>query len=412
MAVNLLASALMLLAYAVACKHTGSYINIFTPYFAIIFPSRFVLDLIYFSLTGQEGQLTTYIAVYATTILEFTGIIIGFILTKNNIILKSILGRTPTPTFGKAVLTLIFAVLIFFPTIIEYKDYLLSPRNIYTQTRTGSGASFFISITLSYISFILFLLSHKKPLIPSITYISILATSLLLHGNKAPIIVLLFIYLTYSTTIKGKVFTFASSLRYGLITTGFILALFSATLSENMKENLLLGIASYSDYNRNYALVIDSPPPLQLGKLTFEGTFISLIPRAIFPEKPKNFGTFFLAERYYPEWFYLDTGSPAFGFGVTYADFGKLTFFYIFLTSTAIGALLRIFYNRARTQSNAGDFIMVLFLAGTPILELGSGYHIIPHIVIAFLLNLFIKLNWKLFQKKRENHAQHPHTSF
>ena len=79
-------------------------------------------------------------------------------------------------------------------------------------------------------------------------------------------------------------------------------------------------ITSYSIHytklydSKNESLVIDDKNmSLMFGKMMFEEFFVSKIPRVFYQNKPKDFGQFYLAEKYYPDRFDMDTGSPSFG---------------------------------------------------------------------------------------------------
>ncbi|MGC2047294.1 MAG: hypothetical protein WA635_01595, partial [Gallionella sp.] len=195
-------------------------------------------------------------------------------------------------------------------------------------------------------------------------------------------------------------------LGYGLAFGVLVASLFAVTLPEDMRSDLLKGISAYSDYTRNAMLVIDSDMPLQLGRLTLENNIYAVVPRELFSEKPKNFGTFFLAEKFYPEWFLADTGSPAFGIGVQYADFGPFSILYIIYWAVISGALLKIFVTRLRYYRNPADFVMVLFLAEVPLLSVGAGYLLIEHMFLAVLVALIVyPIKFRMYKRSVPNVA-------
>lgn len=406
-ALNIFFTLLFVLCYWAEIRRSGSYVNVFTPYFAIALPSRFILDLFYVVFIGPVGEPLSYLIVYATSVLEFLGLILGYRAIHRGVVYKISLFQ-PNRASGMAAWSLLLiSIVLYLPILAGNLDLIFSPREIYTATRTGGGASFFLSITFGYLSFIAFLFSGKKKLASSVLFILLLATSLLLHGNKAPLVVLFFIYLIYVMFILGKRISAVAAVKYGMVLIGAVVALFYVTFSQSMKEDTLVGIALYADYNRNYIKVIEAPPPLQYGKLTIENNVMAMVPRALFPGKPKNFGTFFLAEYYYPEWFEADTGSPAFGYGVQYADFSYLALIYIFITSILIGLLLKVFVNRLGKYRSPADFVMVLFFCGVSLLELGAGYLLIPHLFIALFFAIFLKMLRSLrcgFQSFRFRH--------
>ena len=391
LALNILFSTTFVLLYVAVCIRLKSFINIFTPYFLITLASRYLLDNLYFFFTEINPDLLTYLIVYSYSLLDFSSLLIGFWIAGSSIInIKLFNMRSPLSNRAHW-LTLALSSALYLPIVANNIDLITNPRDIYTATRTGAGPLFFGSLILAYVSYALYLFSERQKSWTTWVYHILLIGSLLLHGNKSPLVVLFFMNIIYASAIKRKLYTAIQAVKTGVLITVLIIGLFVISLSENMKQNFLLGVASYSDFNRNFALVVEDPPPIKLGMLTLEGQIWPLIPRSLYPNKPKNFGTFYLAEHYYPEWFDADAGAPAFGFGVTYADFHQWAILYILFTSLGVGILLRLYFNRLRAHHSPGDFIMVVFLSGTPLIELGAGYQFIPHLILSIIVMLSLK---------------------
>jgi O-antigen polymerase len=157
------------------------------------------------------------------------------------------------------------------------------------------------------------------------------------------------------------------------------------SLGENAAD-ALEAISKYSDYTRNAMLVIDSHYPLQHGRLTIDSNMLGIVPRQLMPGKPKNFGTFALAEEFYPEWFDSDRGSPAFGVGLQFADFGLLAIPYLGLMAALKGWLARIFVNRLKLTKHPADFFMVVFLADISVFPIGVGWLLPEAVLVCFVL--------------------------
>jgi hypothetical protein len=270
---------------------------------------------------------------------------------------------------------------------VEFSEFLLDPRQIYTQTRTGFGTQSFISSTLAYLAVILILFSKRSKFVKISTIL--LATGLLsLHGSKGQVLSVVLILLLYYVYVLGRKVTFARAMIVYACTGIVVLLLFAATMSlgENAAD-ALEAISQYSDYTRNAMLVIDSHFPIQYGRLTIESNTLAVVPRQLMPGKPKNFGSLALAEEFYPEWFDADTGSPAFGVGVQYADFGSLAIVYLALAAALKGWLTRVFVNRLKLTKHPADFFMVVFLAEVSVFPVGAGW-LLPE---AFLVVVFLR---------------------
>lgn len=381
---------LALSIYGYFCVKTGMLVNIYTPIFIVLIPSRYVLELIYLLLNGQEGSDYGYFVVFSLYTIELLGLVFGYLLITRSTTFKFIQTNRISP--GWAWFLLLVAFLVYLPVLLEFREFITQPREIYTRTRTGYGLYFFGSLFFANLAFVAFLFAEIRRLSSRVIFFLALFFIVGTHGSKGAFVTLFFVFVLYMVYIKNVRQSLGKTFRY--VTAFFIVMvlLFYVSLPESMKLNFFNGIVNYSDYTRHGVMVIDNPPKVQYGKLILEDNWISFIPRAIYPQKPKDFGSFFLAKYYFPEWFYGDTGSPAFGVGVYYADFREAAFVILFLISLLVGALAKLFLNRMRKFRSASDFIMLLFFAGVPLLNLGTGYLFFPHLVLTCLFVIFVKL--------------------
>ena len=152
-------------------------------------------------------------------------------------------------------------------------------------------------------------------------------------------------------------------------------------------------------------LVIDSHYPLQYGRLTIESNTLGVVPRQLMPGKPKNFGSFALAEEFYPKSFDGDTGSPAFGVGVQYADFGVLSILYLGLMAALKGWLARIFVNRLKLTKHPADFFVVVFLADISVFPVGVGWLLPEALLVAVLLRWASRIGAGKVYRERQQGA-------
>ena len=140
-------------------------------------------------------------------------------------------------------------------------------------------------------------------------------------------------------------------------------------------------------------LIDDQEAEPTYGRLTLETAFYSRIPRVLYPAKPKDWGTFYLAKRYYPNWFEKETGSPSFGMlGVAYSDFGYFSMFYLVFWAAVTGLLMRLFGDRVQKYRHPSDFIMLLFLAKVTVVSAGVGYLLVEHIILAAVIAVILPL--------------------
>jgi hypothetical protein len=380
-----------ILAYLLLSKHEGSSINILTPSFVMAIPAFYLLPLVYLKLFGAEGSTFAHFYVYSALAVELLAFVYAYTRTGDKVVRMP--GVSSYSNFGLvSLLCLSIGVLLYVPVLIQFREFIFDPRQIYTQTRTGFGIQGFISSTLAYIAVILILFSKRSKTVKVFTIL--LATGLLsLHGSKGQVLSVGLILLLYYVYGLGRQVTFARAMIVYVCMGMVVLSLFAVTMSlgENAAD-ALEAISSYSDYTRNAMLVIDSHYPLQYGRITIESNTLGLVPRQLMPGKPKNFGTFALAEEFYPEWFDSDRGSPAFGVGAQYADFGSLAIVYLALCGLFRGWLARIFVNRLKTTHHPSDFFMVVFLADVGLFPIGTGWLLPEALCVALFLRFVSRI--------------------
>jgi hypothetical protein len=374
-----------LAAYIVLSRKEGTYINILLPSLLIGVPAYYFFPSLYVRLFGVENSEYACFYIYATLSVEMLAFVYAYICTKDRVV--RLAGLSSYANFGIAsLLCLGVGILLYLPVILQFREFIFDPRQIYVQTRTGFGAQSFISSTLAYLAIILILFTKRAKTVKVITIL--LATALLsLHGSKGQVLSVVLILLLYYVYIVGRKVSLARAAMMYLGVGTIVLSLFAATMSLGANAlDAIEKISEYSDYTRNAMLVIDSKYPLQYGRFTIESNVFAIIPRQLMPNKPKNFGSLALAEEFYPEWFDADTGSPAFGVGVQYADFGSLAIVYLALAAALKGWLARIFVNRLKFTKHPADFFMVVFLAEVSVFPVGAGWLLPEALLVAVFL--------------------------
>jgi hypothetical protein len=390
-------------AYVSLSRYEGSYFNILAPSLCIGVPAYYFLPLLYIRLFGTDATAYAYIYVYAALAVETAVFAYAYRRTRTKTL--------PLPfTWSYQNFTalslgcLILGALMYAPILLQFREFLLDPRQIYNLTRSGFGAQFFLSSTLSYLAIILILFTQRSWLTKSSVILSAIGL-LLLHGSKGQAVNALLIISLYFVYARGRKVGIKLAFLLGLSFALFLGLMFAAsmTLGESTIE-VVESLTQYSDYTRNAMLVIDSNVPLQYGRLAIESNTTALLPRALFPTKPRNFGSFFLTDMLFPEWFDSDT-SPAFGVGLQYADFGKLAILYIALFAAFKGWLARIFVNRLRLYGHPADFLLIVFLADIALFPLGIGWFLPEVFLVALLLRFCSTLGAsKIYADPRKGH--------
>jgi hypothetical protein len=375
-------------AYVWLSRREGTFVNILTPMFIIGVPAFYLLPLVYINVRDSGFSNYAYIYVYGTLAVESWTFVLAYILAR----------RTVAPVRGYgyrnftviSLMCLVFGCAIYVPVLLEFPEYLLDPREIYKLTRTGFGHETYVSCILAYLAIIFILFARRSWLTK--TFVVVVASALLLlHGSKGQVLTAVLLLLLFQVYVRKRQITLLPALACCVVIAAIVVALFAMTmtLGETPAE-AVEAIGEYSDTTRNAMLVIDSHLPLQYGRLTLEANVYGRIPRVLMPSKPKNFGMFYLAEEFYPEWFDSDTGSPDFGIGMQYADFGVLALVYLGLFSILRGWLAGIFVNRLKFTNHPADFFLVAFLAEISILPLGGAGWLLPEAILAAMLIRFV----------------------
>jgi hypothetical protein len=376
-------------AYLALSRYERNYVNILMPFMLIGIANFYLFELAYGMLLGFEGSTYAYVYTYVTHAAGVLAKVLAYIATPA--IVLPILIRTRRITVPlMPVLLLLCSLALYAPVLIEFAEFITSPREIYAATRIGYGALFFLSTFVLYFAFILLLFSGRI----SRTYLWLFALAALiilyLHGSKVQVLSLFLIGLYFVVFVKGRRFGFGQLLGLGAGVSAMVLTLFYLTFPATMREDFVLSLASYAEATRFGAKVMDDPTlQPQLGRLALESNFYGVVPRALVPDKPRDFGTFWLTSRYAPERFEAATGSPDFGLGVPYADFGVFAIVYHVLGQLLAGILLKVLVTRLRLQPDAGTFVLFLVFMGVPLIPTGSGVPLILYFALAHVAKVF-----------------------
>src|SRR5882672_11482879 len=321
---------ILVLAYVKLSRIEGSYINVLVPSLITAIPASYFFPWIYVHIFGTGASRYAFLYVYATLAVENVAFVYGYSRARAKVI------RLPFhfsyQNFGRlAWICLGLGVLIYVPLLMQFREFLLDPREIYKQTRTGFGPQFYVSSFLAYLAVILILFT-KRSWLTKTAVIALAMGLLLLHGSKGHVLNVVFLLILFHVYAAGRKVslgrTFIACSAIALV----VVLLFAGTMSlgEGPRE-MLEAISGYSDYTRNAMLVIDQHFPLQYGRLTIEANTLALVPRGLMPNKPKDLGGLYLDEVFYPDQLDADAGAPSFGMGMQYADFGALAIVYLAL---------------------------------------------------------------------------------
>src|SRR5271168_5262208 len=138
-------------AYVFVSRREGSYVNILTPSFAISIPAYYLFPLFYNNWFGIDASVYAYIYIYLTLVIQ--NLVFAYVYTRRRTPVVRLPFGYSYRNFGWLSFgALAFAALLYLPVLLAFPQYILDPRQIYAETRTGFGPMFYLSSTLAYLS--------------------------------------------------------------------------------------------------------------------------------------------------------------------------------------------------------------------------------------------------------------------
>lgn len=387
-AIILISLCAVLGAYINVSLHERSFVNAFTPALAFLVPADYLLELYHLWLFGPSASHFAYVMIYAC----YAGTFCAFTMAYTTVKVPAfrLPFSTPSGTGSRysAYVMLACALALYAPILIQFKGHLTDPRRIYELTRIGTGTYFFLSATLCYLALVILLFKRRLRAAETAAFSIICMLFLWLHGSKNQMLLVIFILVTYWVYVRGWRVSFPRFLVFGSLLAALGICLFLITNPMLLLgQEGLRGIASYSDYTRNGMLVIDSRLGPTYGTLTLQNELYSFIPRPLFPEKPRDFGSLYLAEFFYPYQFERAQGAPAFSYGTELADFGPLALPIMVFFNILAGVALRLFMNSLRRYRDPGSFTMVLFAMGLSIIPISANFLLPESVLLGIIVN-------------------------
>lgn len=394
-------------AYMYVSVREDSYLNVLTPTFAVAIPTEYLLDIYHLWVYGPSNSNYAYILSYAC----YAAYTIAFAFGYTKVSMPAL--RLPFARYSSprgrlpAYVTLSAAICLYLPVLIQFRSQLADPRAIYMETRTGYGVYFFLSSMLAYLALIFLLFAKRVGKIELSLFFVACAMFVWLQGSKGHLLGLVFIMALHWTYVRGRHLSLPTFLGFTIVMGALGIGLFLIT-TPTLITGGMDALSGYSDYSRNGMMVIDSGMGPFYGRLTLENQVYPRIPRALDPEKPRDFGDFYLAEHFFPDKFVMETGAPAFANGTWYADFGVLSLPLLLIAGFLSGLMLKMFMASLRRYRTPGDFILVLFASGVPLITLGATFLLPESILIAIVANgaYVIRLRGSRASVKAERRTQ------
>ncbi|QNI37178.1 hypothetical protein [Edaphobacter albus] len=368
-----------------------SWINWATPAFFFTLGGRYIFQFAYLYFINPSGSHYAYFFSYTTYALSFLTAALVYTFVKP-FKLRPPLHSTQDVGLWPWIL-LLLGFLLYLPILIEFRAYLGDPRRIYALTRTGYGLWFFGSTTVTALAFVTYLFQKHKTVCSALSFYGICAALAYWHGSKGIILTYALIWMLYRVYVGRKTISAFAAIVSLSGVAALVIGSFALFSTAGDIVDLANSVMSYADYVRNSMLVIDDQQGERYyGRLTLENEVYSRIPRALMPDKPKDFGPFFLAKTYAPAAYRAGEGAPAFDIGLQYADFGPISIVFLCFFSGCTAWIMSSALFHLRQWPSPGTFVVVLYLAGVAIITAGSGNYLPEAIFFAGGLSLILRV--------------------
>ncbi len=375
-------------SYTAVSLRERSFINVLTPLYAVFIPGNYLSDLYALWKIGPSASANAYFLNYLAYAAFLGMTTAGYLLAVPAFRLRLASNSLAPSSRVTSYIFLALAVALYAPVLIRFKGDIFNPRAIYEQTRVGFGVNFFLSATLCYVGLVLFLF-QKSSRLEAICFSLACLLFTWLHGSKGHmlgVIMILTMYLVY--VAKRRV----SIVGLAVVGTGLLLSVTVMFLVTNpgilLNSGTAMNLVGYSSYTANSMMLIDSNVGPLDGQVTLEQQLYSRIPRVLDPHKPHDFGDFYLAKRFFPAEFEGEQGAPSFGFGQLFADYGVLAPLILAFAGLINGITMKSFVNSLKRFHGPGEFILLLFAAGIPLIPMSNAFLILETIGIALVANL------------------------
>ena len=407
----LIAASLLIVVtgYVTVSLHEGTFLNVLTPAFAVFIPANYFADIYLALLFGPTASTYAYFLNYLAYASFFGLTCVGYLLAVPALRLPLASRQEIRGSRLTAYVFLFLAIALYWPVISQFRGDLFNPRAIYEQTRTGYGVNFFLSTTLCYFAVAVFVF-QKSSRLEFVGFVTACLMFLWLHGSKGHMLGLIFIIAMYHVYVAGRRVNLVG---IGAIGGGLLLAvsgMFLLTTPGVLLDNGVMNLVRYSEYTANSMIVIDSNLGPLYGRLTLEQQIYSRLPRLLDPSKPHDYGEFYLAERFFPASYEGGQGAPAFGFGTLFADFGALTPLILGFFGLINGMIMKSFVNSLRKFQGPGEFILMLFAAGIPLVPIVNVFLIPETIGLAIAANFVQRIRIVSSRGRSTTTLQSPQT--
>lgn len=388
---------LSLCMYIFVSINIKAYINGILYRFANVVIFICILPIIYEIASNQKFDYKYIFIYYGTSFIFFS---IGYLISMRflpKVKISFECSKRKQIKLRRIILILIIFIII---TIISKMGFSIfsNPRYFYEQTRVGYGYLTFILVALLNLYLILTLfIDESKFKIALVFFIGFFT------GSKAnmisPVCILIFYYFYCKNKDRYNIFKLV---KIGLLVTSIIVVIFYLT-SEYLQGqgflNVILGLSGYSDYVRNFSILVG-----QIGNhffnglITFENNVYSILPRILYPSKPEIFGLFRISYMFFPEQTMLMKGAPSFGeFGSIYADFGGYSIVIIMILYFLKGLILASIEKSFLHNKNIITFMLFLNFMGIPLINTGI------QAIVMSLINVILIICIIPFVRKKYN---------
>jgi oligosaccharide repeat unit polymerase len=268
----------------------------------------------------------------------------------------------------------------------------ISPREIYSVTRTGTGQIYIIASIFFNLYIMLGLFVYKRKFLHALFCVFLG----LPYGTKGKFFFIMIYFLVYYFFVSKHKVKLRNPFYFITIISMVLIIMFCAfwytSIGLDQSQILKFAVGYGNEYENNFHDLINHfktyfPHGYFHGEILFGNSIYPYIPRVFWPGKPLYYGDLYLAYIVYPTESINNTGAPSFGpIGQCYADFGFAGgMIQIFIEQMFLGYLLGRYEIKCLKNPTIVNYVLLITLAFGGVIILAS-----TDKVLLTLINLMV----------------------
>lgn len=281
----------------------------------------------------------------------------------------------------------------------------INPREVYTQTRQGTGQIYYVAAIFFNLYVILGLMVFKRKWLHFLFCVFLC----LPYGTKGKILQVALLFIVYYLFVNKKKIVFRKPiyLIIGVIVlpTIILISFWYTSIGLDTADVIRFTVSYGNEYENNFHELVMHfdryfPHGHLNGKILFGDTIYPYIPRVLWPGKPEYFGDLYLSYIVYPDATLANVGAPSFGaLGQPYADFGFWGgMVQVLIEQSILGYLLGRYEIKCLNKPSITNFLLLITLSLGGLIGISGTNRlllIVVNLIFLFVILYPLKINFR-----------------